>query len=174
LTRADAGPEDADVGPDAVPIYVGRALAGATRRGQGAENAGGLRKRLQDHRNSIRQVSASLDLGDFRYRYLVVKDIWVPLGEYGLLRRYTPLWNNVLDGFGIHGPGSGRGEQARSAWDTLHPGRTFGANLPPNAASEEQIKARVRQALDATVHHEAIPSELLVAESPEEPQVGDD
>ncbi|QKW33292.1 Eco29kI family restriction endonuclease [Actinomadura sp. NAK00032] len=168
LTRRSASVEDNDVGPHAIPIYVGRALAGATRRGH-APNEGGIRRRLQEHRSSIRKATSTLDLADFRYRYLVVKDIWVPLGEYGLLRRYTPLWNNVLDGFGIHGPGGGRGKQARSRWDTLHPGRTFGNYLPPHVDSVDQITARIAQALDATLHHQVIPSELLVTEPPETP-----
>ncbi|WP_433330183.1 Eco29kI family restriction endonuclease [Spirillospora sp. CA-294931] len=172
LTRRDTDADDAGVGPHAIPIYVGRALATATRQGQ-ASNKGpkGLRLRLGEHRGSIKQASATLDLDDFRFRYLIVKDIWVPLGEYGLLRRYTPLWNNVLDGFGIHGPGGGRGEQARSLWDTLHPGRSFAASLPDNNLSIGRIKVLVRQALDAMVHDQPVPSELLIAEPPEEPEL---
>ena len=29
-------------------------------------------------------------------------DIWIPLGESLLIEMFVPLWNRILDGFGIH------------------------------------------------------------------------
>jgi len=67
--------------------------------------------------------------------------------EADLIRLYTPLWNSVIDGFGIHDPGSGRYGQAQSEWDMLHPGRAWVARMPRIKTTREAIIAKVRQAL---------------------------
>lgn len=67
----------------AAPIYVGKAVpAGARKGGYGLDEAPGevLYQRLREHAESIEQVS-NLRLCDFSCRYLVVDDIWIPLGE---------------------------------------------------------------------------------------------
>lgn len=68
-----------------VPIYVGKAVSqGARKRGRGSGARGTpLFKRLSEHATSIQQVT-NLDLADFHCRYLVVKDIWIPLSESAL------------------------------------------------------------------------------------------
>src|SRR5262245_52017442 len=120
LTRRDARPGDLDVGPEAVPIYVGKAAAGGSRHGNVRDSKDKtLSDRIRKHTTSIEAAVTTLKAIDFRVRYLRVKDIWIPLGEYGLLQRYTPIWNRVLDGFGNNDPGGGRYEQARSPWDTV-------------------------------------------------------
>lgn len=112
------------------PIYVGRAMPAGGRTGLvglGSSPGRKLYERLRQHHNSIKAVK-SLDERDFRCRYLVVDDIWIPLAERLLIGHYRPLWNGVVDGFGIHAPGgtpggtTGRAGQQKSAWDTLHPG----------------------------------------------------
>jgi Eco29kI restriction endonuclease len=119
--------------PDcAVPIYVGRAVPRGARRGDvGLDEAPGrvLFDRLRQHANSI-AAAENLEVTDFRCRYLIVDDIWVPLAEALLIGHFRPLWNGVVEGFGIHAPGAGRANQARSSWDTLHPGRRFATALP--------------------------------------------
>ncbi|SRR6266540_2625441 len=128
----------------AVPIYVGRAVPQGAREGNvglGAPPGRVLFDRLREHANSIRAVE-NLELSDFRCRYLVVDDIWVPLAEALLIGHFRPLWNGVVQGFGIHGPGGGRRDQARSMWDTLHPGRGFAARLP-GVRSVADVEARV-------------------------------
>ena len=90
------------------PIYVGKAVpAGARKGGFGLGISPGtvLFGRLKEHAKSVNQAK-NLDLGDFSCRYLVVDDIWIPLGESLLIERFSPLWNKSLDGFGIHDPGS--------------------------------------------------------------------
>ncbi|MEJ7653975.1 MAG: Eco29kI family restriction endonuclease [Chloroflexia bacterium] len=98
--------------------------AGTRRGGFGLDAPTGavLHNRLRQHASSIQQVQ-NLDLTDFTCRYLVVDDIWIPLGERLLIERYHPVWNLVIDGFGNHPPGAGRRNQRRSSWDVLHPGR---------------------------------------------------
>jgi hypothetical protein len=85
----------------------------------------------------------NIRLADFLCRFLVVDDIWVALGEAVLIGHYQPAWNGFVSGFGIHGPGGGRGAQARSRWDTLHPGRPFAATRPPGPHSPSEIAAEV-------------------------------
>ena len=107
------------------PIYVGKAIPQGGRKGglgQDAAKGKALQSRLSKHARSIEAVS-NLDISDFCFRSLVVDDIWIPLGENVLIEQLKPLWNLVVEGFGIKDPGSGRHNQARSQWDTLHPGR---------------------------------------------------
>jgi hypothetical protein len=164
-----------------IPIYVGRAVPRGSRAG-----GGGLRpttteavlfNRLREHSRSIRTVEeyawqarcVNIRLSDFRCRFLVVDDIWVALGEAVLIGHYQPLWNGFVQGFGIHAPGGGREKQARSDWDTLHPGRAFAARRPPGPRSAAQVAAevavRLRQAhvpdLDAVPDADTVEQLLL-------------
>jgi hypothetical protein len=127
------------------PIYAGKAVPeGARKGGQGIDIPKGnyLYKRLIEHKKSIESV-CSLSINDFYCRFLVVDDIWIPLGESLLIERTKPLWNLILDGFGNHDPGSGRYNQQMSSWDTLHPGRAWATKLKPGKAIGEIEKAIV-------------------------------
>ncbi len=135
----------------AEPIYVGKAVpAGARKGGFGLGEDPGLVlfQRLREHAETVRQVEANaiqrraehqLKIDDFLCRYLLVDDIWIPLGESMLIERFHPIWNKVLDGFGNHDPGKGRYKQQRSPWDTLHPGRIWASRCQPYAKTAEQI-----------------------------------
>jgi hypothetical protein len=115
-------------GAKTAPIYVGKAVPAGARKGGGAGGGGGrpLFNRLSEHAESIRAVE-SLSIDDFTCRFLVVDDIWIPLGESLLIARYSPVWNALIDGFGNHDPGSGRYNGMRPRWDVLHPGRAWAA-----------------------------------------------
>jgi hypothetical protein len=76
----------------------------------------------------------------FYCRFLVVDDIWIPLGESLLIEKTKPLWNVIVDGFGNHDPGKGRYNQQMSAWDTLHPGRDWAKKLQPGKSETEIAK----------------------------------
>jgi len=131
------------------PIYVGKAVPAGARKGGfglGADPGMALQRRLAEHAESIRHVP-NLSLKDFRCRFLVVDDIWIPLAESMLIETFSPVWNMCLDGFGNHDPGSGRQNQQKSAWDTLHPGREWADKLKDNSVSPEEIEARVSQFL---------------------------
>lgn len=168
-----------------VPIYVGRARPPGARHGVGLEattTEPKLYERLREHKNSIKQVTdfahksntQNLDLTDFKCRYLVAEDIWVPLGEMLLIGHYRPVWNVLVDGFGNHTPGSGRKDQARSYWDELHPGRPWAASLPPPDKSAEVLAALVTEhlakltlpnldavpSIDAEVEHAMVNEEI--------------
>jgi len=141
--------------PGEVPIYVGRARPPGARQGAlGLESTTGepvLFDRLRQHAGSIQSVQRyaeesgrqDLTLEDFLCRHLVADDIWVPLGEALLIGHYRPVWNVVVDGFGNHAPGGGREQQARSLWDTLHPGRRWAFRLPDSPRDASQIRALV-------------------------------
>ena len=153
-----------------VPLYVGRAIPRGARAGAGGllptTTEPVLFQRLREHGRSIEQVERHADeaaqpnlrLSDFRCRYLVADDIWVPLGEALLIGHYQPVWNQLLQGFGNHDPGAGRRRCARPDWDEVHPGRPWVAlhELPgrPIAASlaaiNEQLSRLGRPDLDAT------------------------
>jgi len=123
------------------PIYVGKAVpAGARKGGFGLDTHAGavLYGRLREHGESIEQAT-NLVVTDFTCRYLVVDDIWIPLGESLLIETFQPIWNVVIPGFGIHDPGAGRLRQRCSEWDTVHPGRLFAERLAPNDKTTDQI-----------------------------------
>lgn len=115
-------------GEPSVPIHVGKAVpAGARKGGQLNASPGRvLHGRLAEHAESIRSAT-NLSLADFHCRFLVVDDIWIPLGESLLIARFSPPWNSIVDGFGNHDPGRGRHAGMRPRWDVLHPGRAWAA-----------------------------------------------
>jgi hypothetical protein len=123
------------------PIYVGKAVPAGTRKGEGARSGvvgRPLFSRLQEHAESICAIS-NLDITDFTCRFLVVDDIWIPLGESLLIARYSPVWNSLIDGFGNHDPGSGRYNGLRPRWDVLHPGREWAAKCRERNETEADI-----------------------------------
>jgi len=126
----------------AIPIYVGKAVPAGSRKGGyglGADPADVLHRRLSEHASSIEEAR-NLKLGDFQCRYLLVDDIWIPLGEALLIETFKPVWNMLVDGFGHHDQGKARRSQKKSAWDTLHPGRPWAEKVEqPNDKSAEQI-----------------------------------
>jgi hypothetical protein len=113
------------------PIYVGKAIPKGGRKGgltKDASKGKALAERLRHHAASI-DSAVNLELGHFRVRYLVVDDIWIPLGENMLIESFKPVWNQAIDGFGNNDPGRRRATQYKSPWDVLHPGRKFAEKL---------------------------------------------
>lgn len=147
-----------------IPIYVGKADLEGKRKGLVQADAGKSRKlykRLAEHAVSVNNA-VNLDLADFWCRYLVVDDIWIPLGESLLVARFAPLWNQLVDGFGNHDPGSGRYEGARSRWDVLHPGRKWVESIKPRHESAEQIASDITEHLRSSV----VIQKLIAGRSP--------
>jgi hypothetical protein len=129
-----------------VPIYVGKAVPTGARKGNvdPGDSAKGtsLFTRLAEHRKSIEQVS-NLKIEDFWCRFLVVDDIWIPLGESLLIQCHRPIWNSLIDGFGNHDPGTGRHKGARPPWDTIHPGRSWAEKCGLSSLTPEQIRQQI-------------------------------
>lgn len=127
-------------GEFSTPIYVGKAVPKGARKGGALESRPGkvLYNRIRQHARSIDQAN-NLDIMDFHCRYLVVDDIWIPLGEALLIAKFSPLWNKLVDGFGNHDPGKGRHAGLRPRWDVLHPGRPWAKLCRERDESAEQI-----------------------------------
>lgn len=132
------------------PIYVGKAVPKGARKGgiqQLDQDVGTvLFRRLLEHAKSIEEAK-NLEVKDFSCQYLVVDDIWIPLGEALIIEKFNPVWNTVIDGFGNHDPGSGRSNQSRSDWDTLHPGRAWAARLRSGTRSVAYLNGLITQHL---------------------------
>ncbi|MFB3784730.1 MAG: Eco29kI family restriction endonuclease [bacterium] len=136
-----------------IPIYVGKAVPAGARKGNfGLDiNPGfALHNRLNEHATSIQQAQ-NLRIEDFVCRFLVVDDIWIPLGESLLIAKFSPLWNKIIDGFGNHDPGKGRYNQVRSRWDTLHPGREWALRCKERPETVEQIMIEIENFLRSVI-----------------------
>jgi len=134
------------------PIYVGKAIPKGARKGvidSSATTTRALYSRLQEHAESIQAVK-SLDIKDFHCRYLVVDDIWIPLGESLLIAKFAPIWNTVIDGFGNHDPGKGRYAGMRPRWDVLHSGRNWADKCVSRPENAGQISKEVEEFLRST------------------------
>lgn len=130
-----------------LPIYVGKAVPTGwrTARRTSGKAEERLHNRLREHSRSIEQVS-NLLVGDFSCRFTILDGIEADLiagVEAQLIRRFEPLWNTVIDGFGNHDPGSGRYNQARSEWDVLHPGRSWADRLTGDSPVLDDILGKL-------------------------------
>ncbi|MFZ0932134.1 MAG: Eco29kI family restriction endonuclease, partial [Syntrophobacteraceae bacterium] len=63
--------------------------------------------------------------------------------EASLIRKFQPLWNTIIDGFGNHTPGEGRFNQAKSGWDVLHPGRAWAARCMGKPRDYDDMVKRI-------------------------------
>ena len=136
-----------------VPIYVGRAVPPGSRAGLGglkAQTGRQLYNRLSKHAESI-SAAGNLELADFRCRYLIVDDIWIPLGESLLIGRFRPLWNAIVHGFGLNDPGRHRYGGDRSDWDEIHPGRSWREAMRRKRPPEEilgEVRSHLAESID--------------------------
>lgn len=132
------------------PIYVGKAVPKGWRTARATSEEGStLTQRLREHARSITHC-AGLDIKDFKCRFIILKDeesSMITIVEAALIKKYRPLWNTVVDGFGNHDPSSGRYDQANSEWDVLHPGRPWAEKLRGKSPDLEGIKVKIRNAL---------------------------
>lgn len=131
------------------PIYVGKAEPEGRRIGQAPSDqpkTKQLYERLKKHKRSLEAVS-NLNVEDFWVRWLVVDQIWTPLGETALITRYSPVWNTLVSGFGNNDPGGKRTAGLMSRWDTLHTGRAWGATGSARSESAKDISADIEQFL---------------------------
>jgi hypothetical protein len=91
-----------------------------------------------------------LEIKDFTCRYLVVDEIWIPLGESLMIAKFSPLWNLVVEGFGNHDPGAGRYNGMRPRWDTMHPGRAWALKCKKREETATEIVREVGSYLATT------------------------
>jgi len=134
-----------------VPIYVGKADPKGTRKGSrlDAKPGSAVYDRLGDHAERIK-ATKNLKLKDFYFRFVILDHVWIRLGEAGLIDHFRPLWNTVVDGFGSKIPGRNRRKQARSAWDTLHPGKGWPEDLSAGRHTIRLLQQRIDEHCLAT------------------------
>jgi hypothetical protein len=127
------------------PIYVGKAVPAGARKALTDDTKVGtpLWNRIDEHRESV-TYAADLEPLDFRVRYLVADELFIPLAETLMIRTLHPVWNQVVDGFGNHDPGRGRYDSKLPDWDTLHPGRPWAARIRTPGRLRSELEARVR------------------------------
>lgn len=135
------------------PIYVGKAIPAGARKGgvrlDEKQTTRALYARLAEHADSI-SSTANLNIKDFFCRYLIVDDIWIPLGESLLIAKFAPIWNNIIEGFGNHDPGKGRHQGKRPIWDVLHPGRAWAMRCQERSETAEQLALAAKEYLRST------------------------
>lgn len=125
-----------------IPIYVGKAVPAGARKGGALADPSKSRaliSRLAEHAESIRCAKSTLSIDDFTCRYLIVDEIWIPLGESLLIGKFAPLWNKIIEGFGNHDPGAGRYQGLRPRWDVVHPGRAWAKKCKQREESASEI-----------------------------------
>jgi hypothetical protein len=138
-----------------IPIYVGKAEAGNSSYGDpSSEDEPKLYNRIAKHARSIQEVTnagGNLSVNDFDVRYLLLDDVWIVLGERALLRTYTPvLWNTLMPGFGANPPGTAR-QNARSIWDTIHPGRPRAGGICNRSYTHSEMEYRIKRGVDISL-----------------------
>ena len=134
--------------PKRKPIYVGKAVPPGWRTARaGDPDSPALYLRLREHARSISQAE-DLDASDFQCRFMILRGLETDLIsaiESNLTRKFQPIWNSHIDGFGNHDPGSGRYQQARSDWDTLHPGRPWAKRCQGRPTPKDTILSRLNR-----------------------------
>lgn len=131
------------------PIYVGKAVLPGWRQGRIKvdENNAALYRRLREHSYSISSAK-NLSLDDFSCRFVVIpaeQSDLIGTVEAALIRKYHPLWNSYIDGFGNHDPGKGRYNQAKSEWDILHAGREWAERLKGETPQFDVVLKKVKE-----------------------------
>lgn len=127
-----------------IPIYVGKSVPKGWRQARQSSldiRSYELHNRIREHSRSI-ELGESLDISDFFCRFMILEgkesDL-IGTVEAALIRKYQPIWNTLLDGFGNHDPGKGRYEQAKSDWDVCHPGRSWAEKCQGTHTSKEEL-----------------------------------
>ncbi|MDP3972356.1 MAG: Eco29kI family restriction endonuclease [Candidatus Nanopelagicales bacterium] len=135
-----------------IPVYVGKAEAGNSSYGDAPDDSQPrLFKRITEkHAKSIREVSendGNIAPSDFEVRRILLEYDWIVLGERALLRAYAPvLWNTLMPGFGANPPGTAR-KNARSIWDTIHPGRPRAGEVCNRRFTRTKMESRIRDGI---------------------------
>ncbi|NEO71339.1 Eco29kI family restriction endonuclease [Moorena sp. SIO3H5] len=137
-----------------IPIYVGKAVPKGWRQARqtSSNKSKGyeLNNRLRQHSRSI-TLGEGLELSDFFCRFIILEDKESDLigtVEAALIRKYQPIWNTLIDGFGNHDPGKGRYEQAKSDWDVCHPGRAWADKCQGIHSDKNQLYKSIEEFLE--------------------------
>ena len=128
-----------------MPIYVGKAVPKGWRQARQLISVDTqsyeLNNRISEHSRSI-DLAENLNRSDFFCRFMILEgkesDL-IGTVEAALIRKYQPIWNTLIDGFGNHDPGKGRYAQAKSDWDVCHPGRPWAVKCQGVHGTKEDL-----------------------------------
>jgi hypothetical protein len=167
LYYTGAFPEYAPISGLETPIYIGSAEPmtkdgkyALTARGQGTA----LCRRLSEHSKNI-GLASNLSKDDFEFRFLVVKSGLQKTAEDCLINFYKPIWNKeigLMHGFGKHGDAATTRQNARSPWDTLHPGRPWADKSATDQKPKEEIAQGIRKHFEANPPHTGLDLKALL------------
>jgi hypothetical protein len=137
------------------PIYVGKAVPRGWRQSRTSHKSEDISKelvgRLREHSRNIK-AGKGLNPKDFMCRFVIFESDgsdMISTIEAALIKIHRPLWNVALDGFGNHTPGNGRFQQARSDWDTIHPGREWAAKCTGVPTPKAQVQMNIEAFLSS-------------------------
>jgi hypothetical protein len=147
------------------PLYVGKKDPNSNDARDYLDQGIALYQRLREHRRSISRATSTLTLADFDCRFLVVATGYQTAAEDYLINFFKPIWNNeygICHGFGKHGDKAETRANARSPWDTLHPGRTWADNTAADQKPLEDIRNDIQIHLQANPPHTS--TEAIIAD----------
>lgn len=132
-----------------MPIYVGKAVPKGWRQARQLipvnTQSYELNNRISEHSRSI-DLAENLHRSDFFCRFMILEgkesDL-IGTVEAALIRKYQPIWNSLIDGFGNHDPGKGRYAQAKSDWDVCHPGRPWAIKCQGIHGTKEELLQKI-------------------------------
>ncbi len=146
------------------PIYIGKAAPpGARKGGDGDVNAPALQGRIRQHARSIEDAT-NLDLHDFSFRALAILPVWIMFAEQALIKRYRPVWNSCLEGFGKHNQGKNRVATKRSWWDTRHPGRSWAQPIHQRGQDDRSV-ADARRLIQSHFENHPVSQKIVRGDS---------
>lgn len=132
------------------PIYVGKADPSNPSAKDAIAQGTKLSSRMSEHAKSIRKARSTLDINDFKCRFLIVQSGFQKSAEDYLINFFKPLWNSetkICFGLGKHGDSHETRDNKRSPWDTMHPGRPWADKSTKDQKSPEQIITEIDQHL---------------------------
>ncbi|MGE8114531.1 Eco29kI family restriction endonuclease [Pseudomonas sp. NPDC086566] len=133
------------------PIYVGKADPSNPSAKDAIAQGTKLSSRMNEHAKNIRKAKSTLDINDFKCRFLIVQSGFQKSAEDYLINFFKPIWNSetkICFGLGKHGDSTETRDNRRSPWDTMHPGRTWADKSERNQKSVEQITVEINQHLE--------------------------
>lgn len=133
------------------PLYVGKADPVDRNATDAVGQNQALYGRLMEHARSIGKATTTLHINDFDCRFLIVQSGFQQAAEAKLIDFFRPIWNSevkICFGIGKHGDSAKTRANKRSPWDTVHPGRTWAANLANDQKPRHQIIEEIRTHLE--------------------------
>ncbi|WP_122574980.1 Eco29kI family restriction endonuclease [Pseudomonas viridiflava] len=133
------------------PIYVGKADPSLSSAKEAIAQGTKLSIRLNEHAKSIRKAESTLNIDDFKCRFLIVQSGFQKAAEDYLIGFFKPIWNSetkICFGLGKHGDSAETRDNKRSPWDTMHPGRSWADKSSKDQKTTEQIVSQISSHLE--------------------------